>query len=156
MRGFSKVLVILVCIVGIIAFTVIAHILWALHRFDKTVKPYSSYTRLINLARGMDDYKQHNGQWPTNLTQLVIVRPDLEQDTTDAYGYMVILVNYNEEKGCGELISYGKDGKSGGDNKYDRDIEIRFPMNSETNAQWNKQISERFKSRADRGLPGSW
>jgi hypothetical protein len=77
----------------------------------------------------------------------------LESETTDAYGRIVILVSYNQESGYGELISYGKDGKPGGDNKYDRDIEIRFPINTETNAQWNNPFKERFKNRADRGFP---
>ena len=153
MRNSSKLPVILVCVVGIIAFTGIAHILWSQHRFEEEVSPYASYTRLINLARGMDGYKQHSGQWPTNLAQLVIARPDLESETTDAYGRIVILVSYNQESGYGELISYGKDGKPGGDNKYDRDIEIRFPVDTETNAQWNSLIKERFKNRADRGFP---
>jgi hypothetical protein len=153
LHNSSKLLVILVCVAGIIAFTAIAHILWSQHRFDKEVSPYASYTRLVNLARGMDYYKQHNGQWPTNLTQLVIARPDLESQMTDAYGRIVILVSYNQENRYGELISYGKDGKPGGDNKYDRDIEIRFPMDTETNAEWNNQINERFKNRSDRGFP---
>ena len=155
MRGFSKVLAILVCVLSIIAFAVIAHIFWSIHRYDKKIKPFASYTRLNNLAKGMDDYKQQNGQWPTNLTELATFRPDLSVETTDAYGNAVILVNFNQSNGYGELISYGSDGKPGGNNKFDRDIEIRFPMDMETNMQWNEQVRERFKSRADRGFPGN-
>ena len=153
MRGFSKTLVILVCAVGIMAFAVIAHILWALHRFDKTAKPYGSYTRLVNLASGFDDYKKQNGVWPADITQLVEVRPDLGNDTNDAYGHAVVLIPYSEKTGYGEVISYGRDGKPGGDNQLDRDLVIRFPMEVETNAQWNKQVANRFKSRSSRGLP---
>ena len=107
----------------------------------------------MNLAQGMEDYKQQNGQWPTNLTQLIITRSYLEQSTMDAYTNVIILVNFNESTGYGALISYGCDGKPGGENKFDRDIEVRFPMETETNIQWNAQVKERFKKRADRGLP---
>ncbi len=153
MRASSKVMIFLACSVGILVFTVVASILWNLHRFDKIVKPYISYTRLVNLAYGMDDYKQQHGQWPTNIAQLVIVRPDLANSTTDAYTNTIVFINFSESAGYGALISYGRDGKPGGDNKFDRDIEVRFPTETPTNTQWNAQIQERFKNRADRGLP---
>jgi hypothetical protein len=71
----------------------------------------------------------------------------LEQDKTDAYENMVILVNYNEGAGYGELISYGKDGKPGGESKYDRDVIVHFPIDDKTNEQWNVQMRELVKYR---------
>ncbi len=147
MRRSSKPLLILVCVTGIIAFAVFVRLVWGLHRYDISAKPSVSYYRLLNLALGMDDYKQHNGQWPTNLTQLVIVRPDLEQDKTDAYGNMVIFTNFNEGAGYGELVSYGEDGKPGGESKYDRDVIVRFPVDDKTNEQWNAQMRTLVKYR---------
>jgi hypothetical protein len=159
MRDDLKGLILCFAIIGVLAGLFVSlsvfHILWSLHARDKRVMPYASYTRLVNLASGFDDYKKQNGVWPADIIQLVNVRPDLGNDTNDAYGHAVILIPYSEKAGYGELISYGRDGKPGGDNKFDRDIEIRFPTETETNAQWNKQVSERFKSRVDRGLPGS-
>jgi hypothetical protein len=92
---------------------------------------------------GMDDYKQRYGQWPTNLAQLVSVRPDLDQDITDAYANIVILAPYNEKARYGELISYGKDQQPGGTNRLDSDIIVRFPTDDKTNEQWNMQVRER-------------
>jgi hypothetical protein len=83
--------------------------------------------------------------------QLVEVRPDLADDATDAYGNIVILIPYSERSGCGQIISYGRDGKPGGDNQFDRDIVLRFPVDSLTNIEWNNQFSTRFKSRESRG-----
>jgi hypothetical protein len=152
MRDILKTLILIFAILGVFAAVCVFHILWKTHELIKTAKPYSSYTELVNLASGFDDYKKQNGVWPADITQLVNVRPDLGNDTNDAYGHAVILIPYSEKAGYGEVISYGRDGKQGGDNQFDRDLVIRFPMEMETNAQWNKQVADRFKSRASRGL----
>jgi hypothetical protein len=154
MRDFLKPLFIVFAIIGIYASVSVFCILWNLHGGEQRVKPYSSYTRLVNLGYGFDDYKKQKGGWPADIIQLVNVRPDLGNDTNDAYGHAVILIPYSEKTGYGELISYGRDGKPGGDNKFDHDIEIRFPTETETNAQWNAQVRERFKGRGDHGGPG--
>jgi hypothetical protein len=158
MRDDLKELILCFAIIGILAGMFVSlsvfHILWRLHAGDERIKPYSSFTRLANLGYGFDDYKKQKGEWPADITQLVNFRPDLGNDTNDAYGRAVILIPYSEKAGYGELISYGSDGKPGGDNKFDRDIEIRFPTETETNAQWNAQVRERFKGRGDHGGPG--
>ena len=156
MRADLKGLILCFAIIGALAgmfvFLSVIYILWVNYDRGIRVKPYASYWRLVNLGNGFDDYKKQNGVLPADVIQLVNFRPDLANDTNDAYGRPVILIPYSEKTGYGELISYGRDGKPGGENKFDRDIEIRFPMETETNAQWNTQISERFKSRADRGM----
>ena len=118
-------------------------IFWWRHRYDKEIKPFTSYARLNNLAMGMDDYKQRNGRWPTDISELVKLRPDLVIDTTDAYGGAVILVDYQKDTGYGELISYGSDKKPGGTNKYERDVAVRFPTDDEKIKQWNEQECKR-------------
>jgi hypothetical protein len=128
------------------------YVIWKTGQTGKLIKPYGSYIRLVNLASGFDDFKKQNGEWPADTAQLVVVRPDLGNDTTDSYGHDVVFVPYNEAVGYGEFISYGQDGMPGGNNKFDRDIVIRFPMETKANAEWNKQVADRFKSRTDRGL----
>ena len=130
----------------------VAALVWHLKERKEASKPYISYTGLVTLANGCGDYKKQYGVFPEKMEQLRGFRPDMVASTTDAYGHSVILVPYNESVGYGELISYGRDGKPGGENQFDRDIVIRFPTDTETNTQWNKQIAERFKSRASRGL----
>jgi hypothetical protein len=152
MRNLSNPIILFCVVIGVFASVCVFWIIWKTHETGKLFKPYASYAGLVNLASGFDDYKKQNGAWPTNITQLVEVRPDLGNATNDAYGHAVILIPYSEKAGYGEVISYGRDGRSGGDNQFDRDLMIRFPMEMETNAQWNQQVADRFKSRASRGL----
>jgi len=129
----------------------VLYLLWKSVETKKNLKTYSSYLRLQTLASGFDEYKKQNGLWPTNIMQLVEVRPDLGNDATDAYCNIVILIPFSEVVGFGQLISYGRDGKPGGDNQFDRDIVLRFPLDNLTNTEWNNQVSTRFKSREARG-----
>jgi hypothetical protein len=102
---------------------------------------YISYNQIHSLLEeGVEVYKTNNGVWPADMEQLVNSNMNVSSHTRDGYGRAIILIPYSEKTGYGALVSYGKDGKPGGDNKYDRDIEIRFPKDTETNAQWNKQI----------------
>jgi hypothetical protein len=157
MRDDLKVPILIFAILGALAGVCVFNVAWETRSAAKNIKPYASYVHLVNLASGFDEYKKQNGVWPVDITQLVKVRPDLGNENelfpvTDSYGHAFILIPYNEALGYGSLISYGRDGKPGGDNKLDRDIEIRFPTETETNAEWNKQVGERFKSRSSRGL----
>ena len=148
MRSIVKVFLVVCAIpcVLVLAF------LWHLEELKEASKPYMSYTGLVYLANGCDEYKRQYGVFPEKIEQLRRFRPDMVASTVDAYGHSVVLVPYNESIGYGELISYGRDGKPGGDNQFDRDIVIRFPLDTGTNAQWNKQVAEQFKSRESRGL----
>jgi hypothetical protein len=147
-----KQFIIALVIVGFLAGICVFRVVWDVSQSRKLMKPYLSYANLVYLASGCDDYKKQRGVWPEDINHLADFRPDLSESTTDAYGHAIMLLPYSEKTGCGELISFGRDGKPGGDNQFDRDIVIRFPTDMETNAQWNKQVSERFKSRAARGL----
>jgi hypothetical protein len=139
-------------ILGVFGALCVFFVVWKTGESIKNMKPYASYAALLNLADGFDYYKKQNGVWPADVTQLINVRPDLVNDITDAYNHAVIVIPYTEKTEYGEVISYGRDGKQGGDNQFDRDIIIRFPMEIETNAQWNTQVADRFKTRASRGL----
>jgi hypothetical protein len=151
-HNFLKALCIVFAIIGIYASICVFCILWKNYAGEKNFKPYASYCALINLAQGFDYYKKQNSVYPVDTNQLVSLRPDLVNDITDGYGRPVIIVPFNEKTGYGALISYGRDGKSEGKNRFDQDIEIRFPMDAETNLEWNNQVGERFKSRTARGL----
>jgi len=59
---------------------------------------------------------------------------------------------FNEKLGYGEIVSYGRDGKSGGTG-LDRDLIVRFP--SESNADWNKQQARGLNIRSERLEPPS-
>jgi hypothetical protein len=147
MRTVQKTLVIIFATIGILACVVVLTVLWGIHKHETAYQPLWSYEKLMKLATICDDYKKSNVVWPTNVDQLVNFRPELYQYKlkTDAYGHDIHLVPFNDATGYGELTSYGRDGKPGGDNKFDRDIIVRFPVDTETNAQWNKQLGEQFK-----------
>lgn len=153
MPDFLKQLFIVFAILGAIAGICIFRVGWDVSQSRKLMKPYTSYTELVNLAEGFDYYKKQYGVWPADTNQLVNVRPDMVNYITDGYGRAVIVIPCSEKAGYGEVISYGRDGKPGGDDRFDRDIVIRFPMDTETNAQWNKLVADRFKTRKSRGLP---
>ena len=152
MRDFIKAIIITFAILGVLAGGSVFYVVWKTGESMKRMKPYISYTKLVNLADGFDYYKKQYGVWPAGTNQLVKVRPDLVNDITDGYGRAVIVIPYSEKAGYGEVISYGREGKPGGVNQFDREIVIRFPMDTETNVQWNKQVADRFKTRASRGL----
>jgi hypothetical protein len=152
MRDSFKAIIVTCAVLGPLGISVY-YVAWRTGATMERMKPYTSYTALVNLAEGFDYYKKEYGVWPADTNQLVKVRPDLVNDITDGYGRAVIVIPCSEKAGYGEVISYGRDGKPGGDDQFDRDIAIRFPMDTETNAQWNKQAAERFKSRRSRGLP---
>lgn len=135
--------------VGISTLTVF----WQIVDRDRNFKSYSSYLRLVNLANGLSDYNTNNRVWPTNLNQLIVARPDLGPNMEDGYGRPVVFLPFKDSIGYGAIVSYGRDGKPGGGNRFDRDIEIRFPMDASANAQWNQQMTDRFKTRAERGIP---
>jgi hypothetical protein len=103
----------------------------------RTVRPYITYGRLLNLAAGCDQYKSKYGVWPDSLITLRAYRGDLNDAATDMWGRQVILVPYSASLGYGEIISYGSDGKPGGVGA-DRDLEVRFPTGS--NSNWNSQM----------------
>jgi hypothetical protein len=103
----------------------------------EAIKPYRTYNWLMNMAEGCDKYKAQTGAWPDSLPRLLAARPELKDPwDKDAWGRELIVVPYNASVGYGEIVSYGRDGKPGGDGA-DRDLEVRFP--AENNAAWNTQ-----------------
>jgi hypothetical protein len=106
------------------------------HKELEDIKPYVTYSILMNVARDCDEYKRQNSTWPSSLAQLIAFRPELTDWAKDGWGRYVELVPYNESIGYGQIISYGRDGKPGGTGP-DRDLVVRFP--TDTNADWNKE-----------------
>ena len=106
------------------------------------IKPYSTYKKLLYLGSGCDAYNQKYGTWPSNINQLRMFRPDLNEHSKDAFGKDILLTPYNAALGYGTLISYGSDLKPGGVLKQEQDIEIRFP--SKANVLWNDQVGKQY------------
>jgi hypothetical protein len=103
----------------------------------EAIKPWGTYRRLLYIAEGCGKYKAQTGAWPGSLGQLLAGRPELNDPyDKDAWGHEFVLIPFNESVGYGEVISYGRDGKPGGDGA-DRELEVRFPTEGNTN--WNKQ-----------------
>lgn len=101
------------------------------------IKPWITYTRLMGIAEGCDKYKAQYDSWPSSLSQLQKGHPELVDPwDKDGWGRELVLVPYNETRGYGEIISYGRDAKPGGTGD-NRDLEVRFP--TDANADWNKQ-----------------
>ena len=148
MRDLLKAFVLVFVIIGVLGF----YGAWLGGQKYTSRQYYYCYAHLRNLLEGVETYKKQNGMWPAEMKQLVNFSLHLENDLQDGYGHAIILIPYSEKTGYGAVVSYGKDGKLGGDKKVDQDIELRFPTNTEVNVQWNKQVSERFKNRADRSL----
>lgn len=99
-------------------------------------RPYIAYKRLRYLAEGCDRYKTQFNRWPNSLAELQAGRPECGKPwDKDAWGNEVVFVPYNDALGYGEIISYGRDRKPGGTGD-DRDLEVRFP--TDTNTNWNK------------------
>jgi len=128
-----------ICIGGI------AYVRLILKKQQEKLRPHISYSKLLYLSKGCDNYKAQYGRWPTNIDQLRGYRPDLVEATKDAYGHDVIIIPYDPNHGYGELISYGRDGQPGGNNEYDLDIVIRYPSDSETNMGWNNQVGRQVE-----------
>lgn len=133
----------------IIAVIIVIGIIWGLggtfygiYQHERSYKPLFSYWHMVNLAKTFDEFQAQTGNWPTNLNQIKEFQPDWSTNMVDSYQRPFILVPFDKSKGYGELISYGRDGEPGGENKFDRDIFIRFPTYEETNYQWNEQMRQ--------------
>jgi type II secretory pathway pseudopilin PulG len=135
-----QTIIIVFAVIGVLATLAVLSVLWGIYQHEKAYKPRFSYLRLMQLASGFDDYKKQNGAWPADINQLVKSQSGLSEATTDYFGHAVVLTPYSEAVDYGELVSYGRDGKPGGNNKFDRDIVVRFPTETKTNAQWNEQV----------------
>jgi hypothetical protein len=63
----------------------------------------------------------------------------------DAWKRKIILVPFDKKLGYGEVISFGADGKPGGKNKEDRDLVVRFPIDTPSNLSWNTAFGKSVK-----------
>jgi hypothetical protein len=117
--------------------------LWSWTRAEREkqiIKPFVTYARLMNLGFACDTYKEKRGSWPRTLAELVEFQPELSPPwSTDAWGKDFILIPCQESLGYGQVISYGRDGKPGGDG-LDRDLVVRFPC--KPNETWNAKQGE--------------
>lgn len=128
-------------ICGIVAILIAGLWLWGWIANEiqaQEIKPWQTYSRLMYLVSpGCDEYKKKYGTWPSSLTQLRELRPDLNEASKDVWGRDVVLVPYDKSLGYGEIISYGRDGKPGGTGA-NRDLIVRFP--EAANTSWNEQM----------------
>jgi hypothetical protein len=122
---------------------VVGLVLWSWIRDEKerqAIKPYVTYKRLMHVASWCGRYKEQRGAWPNSLTELRTFQPECNPPwSTDAWGKNFILIPYQESLGYGQVISYGRDGKPGGDG-LDRDLVVRFPC--KPNETWNAKQGE--------------
>ncbi len=145
MTPFSSVrAIIVVCGIGLAV--LVGVVTWGRavrQREVQQVKPYLTYTRLMGAAKDCDEYwEQHRG-WPTSIAELRAFRSDLNEWAVDMWGRDFVLVPFNASLGYGRVISYGRDGKPGGSTEADRDIEVRFPTQANTN--WNASVGHGLK-----------
>jgi hypothetical protein len=90
------------------------------------------------VASGCDEYQAKYGNFPASLAELHTLREDLSEPwTQDAWERHLIISPYNKSLGYGRIISYGRDGKPGG-NDNDKDLEVRFPLTA--NEEWNRSV----------------
>ena len=143
MRNIFKMLVLGVVIIGVLVCVSGVYIVWVTGK-ERQARTYRlSYRQLQSLLEAVEDSKSHNGVWPSNMEQIVNSNIQLSGQMQDSYGHAIILIPYSEKTGCGAVVSYGRDGRPGGDKMFDQDIELRFPTNTDTNAQWNRQVGKR-------------
>jgi hypothetical protein len=131
---------------GILTLAILGLLLWIQIADKKQLndsKPWVTYSRLMYcVSHGCNEYKKRYGSWPNSLDRLRAFGEDLNERSTDMWGHDFILVPYNESLGYGRILSYGADGKPGGELD-NRDIEVRFP--SELNETWNTTMGLQFK-----------
>jgi hypothetical protein len=104
-------------------------------------KPYITCGMMFNVAvNGCEGFKNVRGAWPGSLDDINSFIGDLVHK--DAWGHPLGFTPYDDAKGYGEIISYGKDGKPGGTGD-DADLVVRFPLKS--NADWNQKLAAGIK-----------
>lgn len=89
---------------------------------------------LRSVADASRSFKREYGTWPASLSSLSTNNPkrllfllDMEKGGVllDRWGHPLVYIPYNQEAGCGVVISWGADGEPGGKNQ-DRDRIARF------------------------------
>jgi hypothetical protein len=133
----------LVC-VGIVVFIISSLIFFRTGSDGKfqQLKPAATYDRLIDCAYACERYKSQYGAWPDSMDKLLSASsPDFTDPLDkDAWGRELMLLPFNPTNGYGMVISYGRDGKLGG-NGPDLDLQVRFPLDDNNNSNWNQQVS---------------
>lgn len=140
---FRDRLTLLVC--GVVAIFVASSLILFRPGGDRKfqeLKPTATYARLMDCAYQCDRYKSHYGAWPDSMPQLLNGSTPNFTDPLDkdAWGRELVLAPYDASKGYGAVISYGRDGKLGGTGA-DLDLQVRFPLDDNSNSNWNQQVS---------------
>ena len=102
---------------------------------DFVAERETTYIKLNSYAKFSGVFHKLNDRWPANFMEVVLIRKT-DRSTTDFYGFEIEYEPYDEDKGYGSVISYGKDGKVGGDKGAEQDIHVRFPI--EKYKAWNE------------------
>jgi hypothetical protein len=117
---------------------------WVMNeKYSREIRPWITYKRLLYIAEECDKYKESHSAWPSSLTELWALHPEmLDPWSKDAWGRNILLVPYNHAVGYGEILSYARDGRPGGIGE-DRDLEVRFP--TKANEAWNMEMGVGLK-----------
>lgn len=144
MGTYSRYLII--AIVTLLVLIALLAFRYAGHAADEQVKPYITYRSLLYICGEIDSHQAESGAWPTSLLMLKTFRGYGWDDpgVTDQWGREYVLLTYDESRGYGAVLSYGRDGQLGGQG-LDADLEVRFPVDD--NAKWNEHVGS--------GLPRS-
>jgi len=93
----------------------------------------------MGVAQACDKYEDQYGSWPRSIEQIISFKPEMVDWAKDAWGRYAIVIPYDKGLGYGEVMSYGRDGKSGGTG-LDQDLIVRFPV--QENVKWDEKVGE--------------
>ncbi len=143
MRAFNPIFAIVAAICVLFVSIFVIKMIHIKQKLYSGWGPSNTFSRMMTVASACDEYNMQAGQWPSSLSELHYYSlPFPSQWCTDAWTHPIILVPYTNSLGYGKILSYGRDGKVGGAGE-DRDIEVRFPV--EANSNWNDQERNEFE-----------
>ncbi len=86
--------------------------------------------RLTWVGAAASEYHKSLRRWPSSLADLV-AQPDsnmavfLKSGSNDAWGHPIVFEPFDSTRGYGRLISYGQDGRPGGEG-YAKDVALHY------------------------------
>ncbi len=92
-------------------------------RMDRRIRPVVARAQVRNFCLAVENYREQRGEYPENLEVLAGLFLDCDELPLDPWGYSYVYAR-DEAVGCPAIMSYGRDGKPGGEG-YDADIRSR-------------------------------
>jgi len=114
---------------GVLTLGILAVVGWSLTRTPAAIA--RTNVQLLCYQVATTNFFASAGRWPTSATELVtnslgIVFIYPSPPAQDGWGRQIVYEPYSTNSGYGRVVSYGRDGRSGGTDA-DADIEFRFP-----------------------------